>query len=423
VGNTFHYGRSARLFPTVKSGEDRATSVFLATLNIVDDYRIFLMKTLDKNVSRRGRDFSVFVHPQFGGRNSPKDIPDGMILVEKGKTQWKALIEVKIKDVDLDQGQLERYLNRAAEKKCNALITISNEMCSSPENPPLRLVSRDRKYKKIGYFHWSWKYLLHVAKYLLDNNLIDDKTQENVLIEFVEFLRDSGSGVTGFTSMNRNWKDFVSTKKVGGIPQQQHYEDVVSDWHQESSELMLILSEHLDRDVRLVLEKDVKGKPEKRLKRDVDFLKKSGELVSTFDIEGHDHPLNVALDIDHRSLHFSMVRDLTDRVKTPYKRIEHFLKELHLLTGEESGKHDNVHIFAKWPYLPNMTDTTLFDAMQAMNLNELQSSKLINKDKDTIQHLVLKYSPKGVSSAIQNPTKIIQKIEGEILYFCDHYIG
>lgn len=423
MGQTFHYGRSARLFPTVNSNEDRATSVFLATINIVDAYRVLLMKTLERTVSRRGKDFSVFVHPQFGGRNSPKDIPDGMILVEKGGKQWKALIEVKIKNADLDQGQLERYLNRAIEKKCDALITISNEMCSSPDNPPLRLISRDRKFKRIGYYHWSWKYLLHVAKHLLDNDLVDDKTQEKVLAEFVTFLRDSGSGVTGFTSMNRNWKEFVSTKKVGGIPQQQHYEDVVSDWHQETSELMLILSEHLEQDVKLVLDKQVKGKPELRLKQDVDILKKTGELASIFDIDGYDHPLNVSLDIDHRSLHFSVVRELTDRVKTPYKRIEHFLKELHAHTGEESGRHDNVHLFAKWPYLQNLTDTTMFDAMQAMNLDELQSSKLIHKDKDSIQHLVIKYSPKGVSAAIQSPTKIVQKIESEILFFCDHYLG
>lgn len=244
MGELFNYGQEARLFPTVKSAEDRATSVFLATLKIVDIYRQTLMKTVNMRVSKRGNDFAVYVHPQFGGRNSPKDIPDGMIKVEKSGATWKSLIEVKINKSDLDQNQLERYLSRAVEKKCDALITISNEMCAAPDKPPLRLVSRDRRFKKIPYYHWSWKYILHVAEVLIRDEKIEDETQLAVMKEFVAFLRDSNSGISGFSSMNRNWKDFVTALKVGGRSEQQVFEDVVADWHQETSELALILTDY-----------------------------------------------------------------------------------------------------------------------------------------------------------------------------------
>lgn len=423
MGELFNYGHEARLFPTVKSAEDRATSVFLATLNLVDVYRQILMKSVDKPVSKRGKDFTVYVHPQFGGKQSPKDIPDGMIKVIKSGLEWKCLIEVKINTSDLDQGQLERYLSRAVEKKCDALITISNEMCAAPDKPPLRLVSRDRRFKNIPYYHWSWKYLLHVAELLLREDKIEDDTQARILAEFVMFLRDTSSGISGFSHMNRNWKQFVTTLKVGGRPEQQDFEDVVADWHQESSELALILSDHFRTSVNQVIPRDQKSSPEKRLKEDVSLLKNTGDLEAIFDVEGMRHELKVVLEVDQRCLHFSVCHDLPSQVKTPYKRIERFLRVFQNEEAtHETGKHSNVHIFAKWPYLTEPTDTTLFDALQATSVDELKTSKLINREKDTIQHVELKYTPPGVASAIQSPSKIISKLEKEVLFFCEHYV-
>lgn len=421
MAKSFVYGRNARLFPTVKSEEDRATSILLATMTYVDGFRRTLMKTTGQTVSKRGNDFSVCVHPQFGGKDSPKDIPDGMITVRKGGNEWNALIEVKIKKADLDQGQLERYLHRAVENTCDALITISNEMCRVPEEPPLRLISREREFKKITYYHWSWKFILHTAESLLVSSEIENPTQKQILSELVLFLRDSKSGVSGFTSMNRQWKDFVATKKVGGRPSQQLYEDVVSDWHQETAELAIILENHLERTVAEVVPKPAIGSPEKRLKHDVEHLQETGDLLASFSIKGLSHKLNIALEVDQRSLHFSIARDLSDKVKTPYKRIERFLRTLQE-GDEETGRHDNVHLFVKWPRQKIMTDTTLFDALQDMIDGDLQTSKLINQDKDAVQHVILKYTPSGMASAIQSPTKIISRLESDILYFCDHYL-
>ena len=422
MSSNFKYGSQARLFPTVKSDEDRATSIFLATFAMVYEFRYSLMISVGRKMSKRGHDFSVTTHPRFGGRYSPSDIPDGLIVHDKG-SEWRAAIEVKIKRSDLDQGQLERYLKQVKENRCDALITISNEMCSNPERPPLRLVSSDKHLKKIPYYHWSWKYISHTAERLVLDEAIKDETQLAVLKEFILFLKDPKSGVAGFTSMNQNWSEFVDDLRVRGNPGQQAYEDAVSDWHQESSELTLILAEHFKKPVVQIIKKANKTSQEKRLSADVEHLKKTGDLQAAFEIDGIKHPLKIDLEVDQRCFRISMCHDLPTRVSTPYKRIEHFLKNFHSSKEKtESGKHDHVHIFAKWPYINDMTNTTLFDAIQRMNDDKLRESKLIRDDKDSIQYVELTYSPAGIASDIRSRKKIIATIESQVRFFCEHYV-
>ncbi len=422
MSDKINYGAHARLFPTVKSDEDRATSVFLACLNLVYEFRRDLMHTVGRRVSKRGNDFKATVHPKFGGRYSPEDIPDG--LLEHSKTgSWRAAIEVKIKKTDLNQDQLERYLGRVVENKLQALITISNEMCANPARPPLRLASSDKKLRKVPHFHWSWKYISHTAEKLLLDDGVSDPIQRTILEEFLLFLQDSKSGVEGFTVMNQGWTDFVDDLKVRGTPEIQSYEDAVSDWHQESAELAIIIARKFNAKTTQLLSNDDKKSSENRLKNDVDLLRERGDLYSEFDIDGVDHPLRVTLDVDQRSLRISMRHELSDKVKTPHKRIERFLRQFKDDNDEDrSGKHEHMHIFAKWPYLSEMTNTTLFDAIQRMVDGELQGSKLIRDDKDSIQYVDLTYSPMGVAGDMRSRKKIISTIESRVRFFCEHYV-
>lgn len=418
----FSYGEPVRLFPTVKSDEDRATSILLATMDLVPDFRAVLLGTTGRKVTKRGDSFFVTVHPKFGGKYSDKDIPDGL-LVHTRKDEWKAAIEVKINQSDLDQNQLERYLKRVQEYKCDALITISNEMCAYPERPPLRLLSTDKKLRKIPYYHWTWKFIAHSVERLLLDGLPEGFTERRILEEFKAFLNDPKSGVAGFTAMNQGWTEFVNDLKVRGTPEVECYENAVSDWHQETAELAIIVSKRLGRGVEINVDRALKSSNEKRLKHDVDLLKRTGDLVASYNIEGVDHSLNIVLEIDQRCLRISMRHDLSDKVKTPYKRVERFLKNFHDADNEKSGKHDHVHIFAKWPYVPEMTNTTLFDAIQRMEDDELRGSKLIMDDKDSVQFVELTFSPSGISKDILSRKKIINAIEREVEFFCDRYVN
>lgn len=412
----YREGREARLFPTNSSGEDRATSIFLSVLDSVEPFRQAMMQSIGVKLRKRNSTFATRVHPEFSTRNIGKDIPDGMIILDQDKL-WSALIEVKIKKADLDEPQLERYLKRVKEFNCQALITISNEMCAAPDMPPLRLVSSDRALRRITHFHWSWMYIQNTAREILSSEKFSNDIEKYVLEQFLAFLRDPLSGVLGFTKMNRNWSDFVSKVEIRGTPTQENYEEVVSDWHQESSELALILSETMDKRVTETLEFDGARATEKRLTADVKHLKNTKDIHSEYQIEGVRHKLGVIVDVNRRLYSISIRHDLPTTVKTPNKRIERFLKTFGL-----EGQHEGISIFARWPYVPEPTDTTLFKAIQAAGEGDWEDTGLILEDKDTIRFIELKLTRTPGKSVFKSGTKLISNLERDIRFFSKHYV-
>ena len=412
----YREGREARLFPTVSSGEDRATSIFLAVLDSVEPFRKAMMHSVGIKLRKRSSTFTTRVHPEFSTRNIGKDIPDGMIVLEQDNI-WSALIEVKIKKADLDEPQLERYLKRVKEFNCQALITISNEMCANPTMPPLRLVSSDRALRRITHFHWSWMFIQNTAREILLAGDFSNHIEKYVLEQFLDFLRDPNSGVLGFTKMNRNWPHFVSKVEIRGNPTQEDYEEIVSDWHQESSEIALIVSEVMNKRVVEILEFVGARATEKRLTADVKHLKSTKDIQSQYQIDGRRYKLCVTVDVNRRLYSISIRHDLPTTVKTPHKRIERFLKTFGL-----EGQHDGISIFARWPYVSEPTDTTLFKAIQAANDGDWEDTGLILKDKETIRFIELKLTRTPGKSVFKSATKLISNLERDIRFFSTHYI-
>jgi len=419
MADKFTYGYDATLFPMTTSGEDKATSIFFAILNLVQPFRDTLLKTIGKRAYRSGADFSATLHPSFGGKYSSKDIPDGLIKLTQKET-WSALVEVKIKGQDLSTGQLDNYLKRVKEHKLSALITISNELCSSPNRPPLRLKSSDKDFRKIEHFHWSWRYILFHARSILANNEIETEVEKQLLSQFITFLENDKSGITGFNSMPSTWSKFAQKLRDGGFPDQDICEEIVGSWFQETSELALILSDALDIPVEEVIHVQT---TERRIEEAVKLIKETGDLRAEFKIENHKYPLIVSLDIDGRRLQFSAKHDLPKTAKTPYKRIEHFLKSFYQESdGDEWGGHENVRVFAYWPHLKDPTDMTMFDAIQHSLDDELKNASFILENKDRIKNLELCYTPSKVSAKIMSKKNVITLIEEEIIFFARNYV-
>jgi|GEM_PF-1954319 len=416
-------GLSPRLIPNNKSEEDRATSAFLAVFLSVTCFRKALMKSIGRNVRKSGKDTQAFVHPSFRGNYSKTDIPDGLIIHTKSNEEWRATIEVKVKANDLDLSQVERYIEQSLTQKVDALITISNEMCISPDRPPLRLKSSQKKLQKLKHYHWSWTYILHTAQTLLAREQFEETSQQFILTEFVHFLRDPKTGVEGFKTMSQNWKHLVDDLKTRAPDTPQHYfEEAVSDWHQECADLTFQLSRKLGQSVTQVI-RPKPSSPEKRLNLDVTAFKKTGDLTALFDVNDGSNLLEIRLEVDQRAIRISKQFDLPTKVKTPYKRIEHFIGKFDQSDSEtETGKHDGVRICAKWPYISEMTSTTLFSALQDSQNDELQKNRLINVEKDTIQHVELQYFPTKVASKIANRKSVISLLEDSVDHFCEYYI-
>ena len=68
--------------------------------------------------------------------------PDGVITVERGKTAWKCLVEVKTGNADLKVDQVSSYLDMARDHGFDAVLTISNQISSGPRDAPVTVDRR-----------------------------------------------------------------------------------------------------------------------------------------------------------------------------------------------------------------------------------------------------------------------------------------
>src|SRR4051812_33769003 len=123
----------ARLIPAVgirgqEEQEKRATSSLLAVMPAVPEFGHSLLKPLG---APKGR-IATFVEVQLKDAAGKTHIPDGAIVVERGKTSWRCLVEVKTAGASLRSDQVNRYLDMAREHRIDAVLTISNDITASP---------------------------------------------------------------------------------------------------------------------------------------------------------------------------------------------------------------------------------------------------------------------------------------------------
>src|SRR4051812_11617118 len=130
---------AARLIPTTGIGgadeqEERATSSLLAVMHAVPEFGRALMAQVGAPTGRIRTFTEVQIKDLDSGTTS---IPDGAILVERGQSRWSALVEVKTGGNALQKEQVERYLDLARVNDFAAVITLSNDITSSPTVSPL----------------------------------------------------------------------------------------------------------------------------------------------------------------------------------------------------------------------------------------------------------------------------------------------
>lgn len=80
--------------------------------------------------------------------------PDGLIIINTGRSQWKALVEAKIGKAELDAEQIKDYLALAKKYKIDAVITLSNQYSAIPSHHPIQFKKSD--LKGVDLYHFSW---------------------------------------------------------------------------------------------------------------------------------------------------------------------------------------------------------------------------------------------------------------------------
>jgi len=233
----------ARLIPqrTAKGDERALTSIFLSTIRLVKEYRNSLFKEF--SIKKSGKIY-YFTEAKF------KDIDesriDGLIIVVvKNKIIDAAFFEMKSKNEPLKIDQIEKYQKIAEKLNIPKLITISNDFVSDPKYSPIKIKAN----KKVELLHFSWTYLMTVAKLLLFDNdeNIEDEDQVEIMREVLHYLEHKDSGTTGYTKMQDGWKDVVD-KISNLIPLKRDDENVqqaVLSWYEEEKDMALLLSRKL----------------------------------------------------------------------------------------------------------------------------------------------------------------------------------
>lgn len=302
------FGEQARLIPVGSEGkkEGRATSVLLANLSAVHEFAQVMFSAIGVRIGSR-TNIDVYTEVILKDKTGKEKLrPDGLIVINTGRTKWTALVEAKIGKSELDEEQIKDYLALANKYKIDAVITLSNQYSAMPTHHPIHFKKSD--LKGVSLFHFSWMFILTEAILLLKSLSVEDEDQRFLLNEMVRYFDHDSVGVTEFTSMNKEWKDITTAVRSGSSLSKTSEEviNTVVSWHQEARDLCLMMSRTLATPVSLKLSRKHMNDPIVRVKDDADQLAKTFTLTCELDIPNAVSPLQVTADLQKRSLNCSM---------------------------------------------------------------------------------------------------------------------
>ncbi|MFI1498170.1 TerD family protein [Streptomyces platensis] len=196
--------QAARLFPagSLKSDrerEGRATSVLLSVMAEVPEFGRRLTAAFGAPAGR----MQTFTEVALPHGDSPKR-PDGVIRVERAGKLWTALVETKTNGNPLRSEQVQNYLDIAARRGYEAVITLSNDVAL--EGRPLVQVKTDgRRKHKVALWHLSWAEVTYQAQTLIRHEGVGNAAHAWLLQELLHYLQHENSGCHGFQNMGPAW--------------------------------------------------------------------------------------------------------------------------------------------------------------------------------------------------------------------------
>ncbi len=323
-------GEQARLIPVGSEGkkEGRATSVLLANLSAVHEFAQVMFGALGMRIGSRANIevYTEIVLKDKAGKEKLR--PDGLIIINTGRSQWKALVEAKIGNSELDPQQIKDYLVLAKKYKIDAVITLSNQYSAIPTHHPISFKKSD--LKGVDLFHFSWMFILTEAIMLLKTMSVDDEDQRFLLNEMVRYFDHDSVGVSEFTSMNKEWKDITTAVRSGSTLSKtsNEVENTILSWHQEARDLCLLMSRTLAVPVSLRLSRKHTHDPVARVKEDCEELAKTLALKCELDIPNAVSPLKVTADLQRRTVDCSMSLNAPKDKQRASARLNWLLRQL-----------------------------------------------------------------------------------------------
>ncbi|MFG1805544.1 TerD family protein [Streptomyces sp. NPDC049040] len=289
----------ARLFPcgSLKSDRERemrATSVLLAVMAQVPEYGRRLTAGFGAPAGR----METFTEVSLPYGDTPRR-PDGLIRVERAGKLWTALIETKTNGNALRPAQVQDYMDIAARRGYEAVVTVSNDVALEG-SPPVDVRVDGRRKHKVALWHLSWAEAAHQAQMLIRHEGVGNAAHAWLLQELLGYLQHDNSGCHGFQNMGPAW---VPVRK--GIDEETLCEgdpravEVVASWERLIRQVCLRLGGELGQKVLPVQRARRGADPRSRRVAQADRLCREGLLQAELRIQ--DVPGVLALTADLRT--------------------------------------------------------------------------------------------------------------------------
>ncbi|MFB8350682.1 TerD family protein [Streptomyces niveus] len=298
--------RPARLFPVPslkndRERETRATSVLLSVMTQVPEFGRRLTAPFGAPVGR----METFTEVPLRHGDTPKR-PDGVIRVERAGKLWTALVETKTNGNALRTQQVQDYMDIAARRGYEAVITLCNDVAL--EGSPLVDVRVDgRRKHKVVLWHLSWAEVAHQAQMLIRHEGVGNAAHAWLLQELLHYLQHENSGCHGFQNMGPAWvpvrKSIDDETLCQGDPRAV---DVVESWERLVRQVCLRLGGELGQKVLPVRRVRRASDPHAQRAALADLLCHEGRLSAELRIEGTPGILALAADLRTGKLRTSM---------------------------------------------------------------------------------------------------------------------
>ncbi|MGW7330043.1 TerD family protein [Streptomyces sp. NPDC054840] len=296
--------RTARLFPVPslksdKEREVRATSVLLSVMAEVPE----LGRRLTAGFGAPSGRMQTFTEVSLPHGDTPRR-PDGVIRVERAGKLWTALMETKTHGNALKDEQVQQYMDIAARRGYEAVITLSNDVALDG-SPVVDVKIDGRRKHKVSLWHLSWAEVAHQAQMLIRHEGVGNPAHAWLLQEFLEYLQHENSGCHGFQNMGPAWvpvRKGIEDETIS--PDDARAVDVVESWERLIRQVCLRLGGELGQ----------KALPVQRTRRDSDPRARRGTAASSLCADGR---LSAELRIDGTSSVIAVTADLrTGKVRT-----------------------------------------------------------------------------------------------------------
>ncbi|MEV0526123.1 TerD family protein [Streptomyces sp. NPDC050439] len=338
--------RAARLFPAAslksdKERETRATSILLSVMTQVPEFGRRLTAAFGAPAGR----METFTEVTLPHGENPKR-PDGVIRVERAGRLWTALVETKTNGNSLRAEQIQDYMDIAARRAYEAVITISNDVAL--EGSPLVDVKIDgRRKHKVALWHLSWAEVAHQAQMLIRHEGVRHQAHAWLLQELLHYLQHENSGCHGFQNMGPAWvpvrKGIDDETLCPGDPRTVL---VVESWERLIRQVCLRLGGELGAKV-VPMQRAKRGTdPQSRRAELANRLCEDGRLHAEVRVDGAPGVLAISADLRLGKLRTSLEIPAPDQgypltwVKRLMKQLSEAPADLHvqtLLEGEAAG--------------------------------------------------------------------------------------